>query len=182
MPFTEFILTVCGVASVEGRAPADVDFGTHLDPYLTGSIFRLQSGRKVLLAAPPTLANLLLYGANSKRPMHDYAGAVAVLVQPGDFFGFSGLTIHELINLSDASCMVARTCATPATTLPIVDEILSRLDSASCSSTERAALIKVVQSQVKEGGGATAKEAAADLRKLMGESYPSVYGPNTSSS
>lgn len=63
----------------------------------------------------------------------------------GDVIAFSGLSIHRVINLSDESCMVGRSSTSPASTLPLVAEILRRLEDHSSPAAERAALITVVQ-------------------------------------
>ena len=118
-PYLEYILTIAG------KTKTKHDLGTHIDGFTTGTALLLLSGIKIVLLARPTIENLILFGKNKDRPMLEvgYNDMIALLVLAGDVVAFPAMTIHEVINITQESCMAARTCQTPATTEPLLDEL-----------------------------------------------------------
>jgi len=166
-PYLEYILTIAG------KTKTKHDLGTHIDGFTTGTALLLLSGIKIVLLARPTIENLVLFGKNKDRPMLEvgYNDMIALLVLAGDVVAFPALTIHEVINITQESCMAARTCQTPATTEPLLDELTRLLENPRTAQANRRALAYVVQVLIQDSSAegeseVTAEQAVAELQAL----------------
>jgi hypothetical protein len=167
-PYLEYVI------SVADSTGEPCNLGTHIDGFTTGTCLSLLSGIKIVVAARPTLANLIKFGHNRGKRMMDvrppYEDMVALVMYPGDVMAIPALSVHEVVNLSSSSCMAGRTCQTPATTEPLVEEICTCL--AEGPPDDRVALAYVVQMLVQNSSADS--EAAVEpstalhlLRELM---------------
>lgn len=140
--YLEAILTISG-----GLTRKPTDLGAHIDGWLTGTILNLLSGVKILLLARPTIENLILFGKHKSASMLEvpYSDKIALLLTPGDVVAFPACAPHQVINMTQDSCMTARTCQTPGISEPVVQEMVAFLRNTRKATPDRKALSYCVQ-------------------------------------